>query len=519
MTDAVVMVIISGMREDASYRMPTLEYLRSRGAAVSVRSILPSLALPSWATILTGTGPEIHEVATNAFTGPLRSDHLFESARRAGLTAGLVGAKNWQTLLGSGAGDGRFLDPKTSGLDSQAVEQAASLLQKMPSVVLLNLTAPAVAGGRFGAESDQYLQAISETDSRLAMILDLIDLENVTVMVTSDYGLTDAGGHGGSEDKVTRLPLVMAGKGIRPGTAMAIAQEDIAPTVAALLGVSIPANATGQPAWAALDAPDEVLKEKLALAASQLAAAKTATLAALGEPPPETPPSDLNPAKLNQWLQGIRIREDKARVKLLEAQRQERLPLIGWGLGGGLLLLLLLLLVLRGPAMIRALGTYLIAYYLIFFIRGNRYSLSALNEPGSVPAFFLARAWESALAMALGSLVIGWYLARRGPWRPRQVVSSSLAGALSVVVIIALQTLVPIFLHGFETPPDVAASPWTVKYHLDLLQVFAIGYLAPAWPIAALIGAKLGSLGKAGHGPILEPKKTARRPRQTRATL
>lgn len=516
LTDAVVIVVISGLREDASDRMPALEYLRSRGATLSVKLGLPSLAMPSWATLLTGAGPEIHEVTANSFSGPLRADHIFEAARRANLTTGLVGTKQWQTLLGPAIGEGRFLDPKAPDPDGQAVERAAALLETTPSLALLNVTGPAVTGGQFGADSGKYLQAVSEADSRLAMILDLVDLENMTVIVTSDYGLTDAGGHGGGEDEVIRLPLVMAGLGIRSGATAAIGQEDIAPTIAALLGIPFPANATGQPVWAALDASDEVLKEKLTLATAQLAAVKAATLTALGDSGPLAPPSEPNPSNLGRWLESTRIREDNARNKLLGLERQERLPRMGWALGGGLVLLIVLTRAVRGPIMVRAAGTYLVSYYLIFFLRGNRYSLSTLTEPGSIPAFFLARAWEGALAMALGSLVIGWCLARRGPWRPRQVVLSSLAGALAVVVIIALQALVPVFLHGFKIQAGLAANPWTIKYYLDLLQVFALGYLAPAWPAVGLIGAKIGSLGKSGHGPVREPEKVSRRSRPAR---
>ena len=68
-----------------------------------------------------------------------------------------------------------------------------------------------------------------------------IDLTRDTVIVTADHGHVSRGGHGGAEPEVSSVPLVLAGKGIVPGASARNAQlVDVAPTVAALLGVPAP---------------------------------------------------------------------------------------------------------------------------------------------------------------------------------------------------------------------------------------------------------------------------------------
>src|SRR5690606_8864122 len=60
-------------------------------------------------------------------------------------------------------------------------------------------------------------------------------------------------GHGGTEPEVRRTPLVMAGPGIRAGDGFEGSHTDIAPTLAALLGLPLPSLASGRPMEPLLD--------------------------------------------------------------------------------------------------------------------------------------------------------------------------------------------------------------------------------------------------------------------------
>jgi hypothetical protein len=76
-----------------------------------------------------------------------------------------------------------------------------------------------------------------------------------TLVVTADHGHVAEGGHGGDEPEVTAVPLVLAGAGARAGARGTCAHLDVAPTLAALLGVAAPAAAEGRVLWEALEAP------------------------------------------------------------------------------------------------------------------------------------------------------------------------------------------------------------------------------------------------------------------------
>src|SRR5262249_13408905 len=74
-----------------------------------------------------------------------------------------------------------------------------------------------------------------------------IDLTKDTVLVTADHGHRDSGGHGGDEPACLSVPMVAAGAGIRAGRFGPARLVDVAPTVAALLGLPVPAASQGQP--------------------------------------------------------------------------------------------------------------------------------------------------------------------------------------------------------------------------------------------------------------------------------
>ena len=90
----------------------------------------------------------------------------------------------------------------------------------------------------------------------MRQIVSAIDLKQDTVIVLSDHGQIDRGGHGGPEPVVLLEPFVMAGAGVRPGSNYPdIQQVDVAPTVAALLGANFPASAEGHVQTALLNLP------------------------------------------------------------------------------------------------------------------------------------------------------------------------------------------------------------------------------------------------------------------------
>jgi hypothetical protein len=103
------------------------------------------------------------------------------------------------------------------------------------------------AGHEHGAASAAYRAAALELDRQIVAILDGIDLVRDAVVIVADHGHVAGGGHGGLEPEVVTVPLVLAGAGVRAGATLEPAARmiDVAPTVAALLGVPAPGHGTG----------------------------------------------------------------------------------------------------------------------------------------------------------------------------------------------------------------------------------------------------------------------------------
>jgi hypothetical protein len=101
-----------------------------------------------------------------------------------------------------------------------------------------------------------YARAVAAISARLEILLRRVNLATDAVIVTSDHGhARPAGGHGGPEPDVARVPLLMVGRGIRRGVALEKARSlaVVGPTISALLGIHWPQDMESPPLWEALD--------------------------------------------------------------------------------------------------------------------------------------------------------------------------------------------------------------------------------------------------------------------------
>lgn len=247
----VVVVVIDGLGLRHSYGLALLDQLRRDGVDASARTHYPTYSRPNHVSILTGVPPSWSGVRNNAYGWRMTLDSLMDRANAAGLPSVYVSDR------GRGVGEMFYDDftavhyvPWPNGFASASrlvLEQDYSLVVFIPSLV-------DEVGHEVGAEGAEYTRQAVATDRELAAALAALDLTRDTVIVTADHGHTDAGGHGGVEDEVMEVPLVLAGAGIRPGAALGEAYvTDVAPTAAALLGLPAPGHALGRTLVEALD--------------------------------------------------------------------------------------------------------------------------------------------------------------------------------------------------------------------------------------------------------------------------
>ena len=96
---------------------------------------------------------------------------------------------------------------------------------------------------------------------------------DTTVLLTSDHGATDSGGHGGASDVETTAPLYAFGPGIAAGARVNINQIDLAPTLSCLLGLPFPATFLGRPTVELFAEPASARPSQAARSSSSSAAA------------------------------------------------------------------------------------------------------------------------------------------------------------------------------------------------------------------------------------------------------
>ncbi len=83
------------------------------------------------------------------------------------------------------------------------------------------------------------------------------------MIITSDHGHTDEGGHGGLEKEVVEVKAIFAGKGVAAGkTLQDCTQLDLAPTIAAVLGLPFSGHMEGQICIDAFTWPEETKAKK-----------------------------------------------------------------------------------------------------------------------------------------------------------------------------------------------------------------------------------------------------------------
>jgi type I phosphodiesterase/nucleotide pyrophosphatase len=279
----VFVVIVDGLRLDKSHALPFLDDLRRRGVDSEASSHYPTWSKPNYVSILTGVPPRASGVRTNYHVAPVTLDSIMDRAHAARLrvaTATDYGALPQMFLsrlappvaieppaVPHHAESGGYEEPvqpevtqpdaeiESSFDDARYVPWAGGFSQAGSAIVAANnaelvimlIGAVDIAGHAHGGASPQYREATIAVDRALARALGKIDLTKDAVIIVADHGHTNSGGHGGLEPEVVGVPLIAAGAGIRRGaTASEARLVDVAPTVAALLGIAAPGHGLGR---------------------------------------------------------------------------------------------------------------------------------------------------------------------------------------------------------------------------------------------------------------------------------
>lgn len=486
LTRRVVFVLVDALRLDTSLKpevMPFLNELRYQGASAIMHSRPPSYSEPGYTVLLTGAWPDLSDgpiinlpyEEIPAFT----QDDLFSAAHQAGLKTAVSGYYWFEKLISQEAIDARYYTPGEDHLaDREVVNAALDWLEAGRfQLVLVHLDQVDYAGHHEGGPRDpRWDAAARRADDLLREIVAEMDLTRDTLLVVSDHGQIDQGGHGG-QDAITLVePFVLVGAGVKPGQYGEIQMVDVAPTVAALLGINIPASSQGRVLTEMLILSPEREKAIAMATAEQQRRLLMTYLESIGHTGEVDVDQGIQSGQTSEIVRAYQTALERARSARLNAERLPR----------SILALLLAIIPVvwfyhkRGKMMMWLLGGGLL-YVLIFNIRyavvdQRTYSLSSVASADDLTLYV---ATTSLIAMVISWLVT---LLTTGAYRMSPLQSALIGLGLSLVTIylLALPVLGSFALNGavvIWTLPDFASLFLGFISTLQILVVAATGLL------------------------------------------
>ncbi|MCF1713291.1 alkaline phosphatase family protein [Flavihumibacter sp. RY-1] len=252
-----------------------MDSLMSVGAySLSVRTVLPTVSSPNWASLIMGAGPAQHGITSNdweldAFqVEPVVSDtnfrfpSIFTIFREQRPTDEVGAIYNW-------SGFGRLFDSndvnlsKTYPTQDDTVQAFANyIVDKKPVFSWVHFDEVDHAGHDQGHGTPEYFEAIRKADSCVRVVYDAIKKagmeKNTLLMIVADHGGIGSG-HGGEDIEELTVPMIFYGAGVKKGHQIQhqVYQYDASATIAFALNLKQPYEWIGRPVKAAFEGFDE----------------------------------------------------------------------------------------------------------------------------------------------------------------------------------------------------------------------------------------------------------------------
>lgn len=254
-----VLVLVDGLRPDAllAAEHPFLrELMKKSSHCLSARTVMPSVTLPCHASLFLSVDPERHGILSNDWHAQVRPiESLIELVHRfEGRTAMVYNWEQLRDLARPGALDFSYLRRLPANQeDSLACDRELTdvcienLRRERPDFTFLYLGCTDESGHRSGWMSAPYLEAVSNASACIQRVYEALDADT-SLIVTADHGGQERS-HGYDTPECMTIPILMHGAAFAPDRALkALSIKDIAPTVAALLGLPAPRDWEGKSA-------------------------------------------------------------------------------------------------------------------------------------------------------------------------------------------------------------------------------------------------------------------------------
>jgi predicted AlkP superfamily pyrophosphatase or phosphodiesterase len=267
----VLVIGIDGVRVDilAKAETPTLDSLAGAGFfSDEAKTRVRTVSGPGWSSMLTGVRTDKHGVDSNDFSGNRYTEwpDFLTRLEKERPELGTFAVLDWPPLgtpdsggpLISDAIDVKLnFDGETDGYgsaDAESVEAAVEHLRTADvHAAFVYLGDPDVVSHETDSFSEEYRASIERADSQTAELLEALrarpgyDDEDWLVLVSTDHGRNDAGGHGGQSPSETTIFFLASGPAVSPGRTDCPPEiVDVAATALAHMG-TVAQGLDGQP--------------------------------------------------------------------------------------------------------------------------------------------------------------------------------------------------------------------------------------------------------------------------------
>lgn len=264
----------------AESEMPTLKKIAAEGAVTwKARTIFPSKTLPSHTSMLTGVGPDKHNVLWNAYTpiyGFVKVPTAFSLLRAAdpkAVTGMFVGKAKFRhlwlkdTLDTFDFGGPQSPVPTAAGSEIEKDKKPAQMVAKnaaawikenKPKLAFIHFPDPDSAGHASGWGSPEQKEAFKVTDQALWQVWQAIKdagiADTSVIIISADHGGHDKT-HGLDIPDDMEIPWITWGAGVKKNFTITdeVGTFDSAATALWLLGVPVPAEFDGKPVTSAFE--------------------------------------------------------------------------------------------------------------------------------------------------------------------------------------------------------------------------------------------------------------------------
>lgn len=257
----VLVIGIDGVRPDVLAQVPTpnLDALAADGLySAEAQTGFPTVSGPGWSSLLIGVWPDKHGVTSNDFTSNAYAQHpdFLTRLEQVDSTVNTFAVVDWRPLADTTDG-GPVISAAVDSLvllDGYEVGWLAAdfFLTDVASDLIANsdvdaafvyFGAPDEISHETGAIGEEYRHALAASDNLVGKLVEAIRSratygdEDWLIIVSSDHGRRDDGGHGGESPEEKTIPFLVSGPSVQSTLTEPPRIVDVAVTALAHMGL------------------------------------------------------------------------------------------------------------------------------------------------------------------------------------------------------------------------------------------------------------------------------------------